>query len=161
MIFGFLKIFRKWQASSTFEALTYASLSTCQSDVRPLVQTRWRPTSFCRVSTGIQTSFHLVIWKMSVHLSLCRKPGLHSSQGISGSISLEAEITGSFSINIPEGKLLLRCFWNVGLPLQSKIGNQLSSPDDMWCMELSSSCFTEIDLPLDLRWVSQWISGFF
>ena len=71
MILGFLTIFKKCQASSTFEALNYASLSTCQRDVRPLVQMRWRPTAFCRVSTGIQTSFHLAIWKTSLHLSLC------------------------------------------------------------------------------------------
>ena len=62
-------------------------------------------------------------------------------------------------IHIPKGKLLLRCLWKDGLPLQSKTGNQLSSPDDMGCPDLSSSCFTEIDVPIDLRWVSQGISG--
>ena len=39
-------------------------------------------------------------------------------------------------------------------------GNQLSSPDDMGFTQLSSSCFTEIDVPLNLRWVSQGISAF-
>ena len=63
-------------------------------------------------------------------------------------------------IHIPKGKLLLRCLCKDGLLLQSKTGNQLSSPDDMGCTELSSSCFTEIDVPLDLRWMSQGISGF-
>ena len=52
------------------------------------------------------------------------------------------------------GKLLLRCFWKDGLPLQSKTGNQLSSSDDMRCPEFSSCCFAEIDVPIDLRWVS-------
>ena len=61
-------------------------------------------------------------------------------------------------IYIPKGKLL-RCLWKDVLPLQSKTGNQLSSPDDMGCPDLSSCCFTEIDVPIDLRWVSQGISG--
>ena len=62
-------------------------------------------------------------------------------------------------IHIPKGQLLLRCLWKDGLPLQAKTGNQLSSPDDMVCPDLSSCCFTEIDVPIDLRWVSQGISG--
>ena len=43
-------------------------------------------------------------------------------------------------ITIAEGTLLLRCLWKVGIPLQSKPGKQLSSRDDLECMELSSSC---------------------
>ena len=62
-------------------------------------------------------------------------------------------------IHIPKEKLLLRCLWKDGLPLQSKTGNELSSPDDMGCPGLSSFCFTEIDVPIDLIWVSQGISG--
>ena len=52
VIFGYLTIFKKCQASSTFEALYSASLSMCQRDVRPIVQMRWRPSAFSRVSTG-------------------------------------------------------------------------------------------------------------
>ena len=62
-------------------------------------------------------------------------------------------------MHIPKGKLLLMCLWKHGLRLQSKTGNKLSSPDDMGCPGLSSCCFTEIDVPIDLRWVSQGISG--
>ena len=58
-----------------------------------------------------------------------------------------------------EGSLLFRCLWKVGLPHQSKPGNQLSSRDNMGGTELSLSCCDEIDVPLDLRWVSQGISG--
>ena len=36
-------------------------------------------------------------------------------------------------IHIPKGKLLLRCLWEDGLPLHSKTGYQLSSPDNMGC----------------------------
>ena len=38
-------------------------------------------------------------------------------------------------------------------------GNQLSSRDDMGCMELSSSSCDETDVPIDLRRVSQGMSG--
>ena len=34
-------------------------------------------------------------------------------------------------VHIPKGKLLLRCLWKDGLPLQSNTVNQLTSPDDM------------------------------
>ena len=53
----------------------------------------------------------------------------------------------------------LASLWKDGLPLHSKTGNQLSSPDNMGCPGFSSCCFTEIDVPIDLRWVSQGISG--
>ena len=38
----------------------------------------------------------------------------------------------------------MRCLWIGGSPLQSKIGNQLSSSDDMACLALSSSCCTAV-----------------
>ena len=49
---------------------------------------------------------------------------------------LRQQTQGPSHILIAEGSLLLRCLWKVGLPLQSKQGNQLSSQEDMWCMEL-------------------------
>ena len=65
LIFGtvilvFLSIFTKSQASSPFEAMNSAHLSMCQKDVRPSVQKSWRTMAFCRVSTGIRSSLHLV-----------------------------------------------------------------------------------------------------
>ena len=76
-----------------------------------------------------------------------------------GPFHLKHKTQGPSHIYIPKGKLLLRCLWKEGLALQSKTGNQLSSPDDMVCPHLSSCCFTEIDVPIDLRCVSQGISG--
>ena len=76
-----------------------------------------------------------------------------------GPFHLKHNTQGPSPIHIPKGKLLLRCLWKDGLPLQAKTGNQLSSPADMVCPGLSSCCFTEIDVPIDLRWVSQGISG--
>ena len=74
-----------------------------------------------------------------------------------GSIPLETENTGSLSRRYCKGKRLLRCLLNVGSPLQSKTGNQISSWDDMGCMVLSSSCCTEINIHIDLRLLSQGI----
>ena len=69
-----------------------------------------------------------------------------------GPFCFKHKTQGPSQIHISKGKLLLRCLWKDGLPLQSKTGNQLSSPDDMGCPDLSSCCFTEIDVPIDLRW---------
>ena len=76
-----------------------------------------------------------------------------------GPFCLKHKTQGPSHIHNPKGKLLLRSLLKDGLPLHSKTGNQLSSPDDMGCPDLSSCCFTEIDVPIDLRWVSQGISG--
>ena len=72
VILAFLTIFKKHQASSTFEALNNATLSMCQRDVRPLVQMSGDLGLSIRSLQGIQTSLHLVIWKMSLGLSLFR-----------------------------------------------------------------------------------------
>ena len=76
-----------------------------------------------------------------------------------GPFCLKHKTQGPSHIHIPKGKLLLRGLWKDGLPLHSKTGNQLSSPDNMGCTCFSSVCFSEIDVPIDLRWVSQGISG--
>ena len=52
MILGFLSIFKKSQASSTYEALNSVCLSKAQMDVRLPVHMRHMPTAFPRVSTG-------------------------------------------------------------------------------------------------------------
>ena len=52
VILGFLSIFKKSQASSSYEALNSVCLSRGQRDVRPPVQMRRTPTAFSRVSTG-------------------------------------------------------------------------------------------------------------
>ena len=68
-----------------------------------------------------------------------------------GPFRLKNKTQGPSHIHNPKGKLLLRCSWKDGLPLQTKTGNQLSSPDDMGCPDLSSCCFTEIDVPYRLE----------
>ena len=161
VILGFLTIFKKSQASSTFEALKCTSLSRCQTDVRPLVQMRWRLRAFCRVSAGdsdIPSTCHMKV--EPAFKPPQGNPAFFRVRASRGPFHLKQKTQGPSHMHIPEGKLLLRCLWKVGLSLQSKAENQLSSPDDMGCTELSSRCFSEIDVPLDLRWVSQGISGF-
>ena len=51
VILRFLTIFKKGQPSSTFATLNSAILSRCQRNMRPLVEMRWRPRAFCKVST--------------------------------------------------------------------------------------------------------------
>ena len=48
---GIPTIFKNCQASS-FEAVNSTWPSSCQRDVRPLFEMRWRHRAFCRVSTG-------------------------------------------------------------------------------------------------------------
>ena len=71
---------------------------------------------------------------------------IRASRGI---FTLKHKTQGPSHIHIPKVKLLLRVFRKDGLPLQSKTGNQLSSPDDMGCPDLSSCGFTEIEVPID------------
>ena len=51
VILGFLSIFKKSQASSSYEALNFVYLSRCQRDVRPPVQMNRTLMSFSMVST--------------------------------------------------------------------------------------------------------------
>ena len=75
------------------------------------------------------------------------------------SIPLEAGSQGPNNIPVAEGILFLRCLFKVDISLQRKPGNQLSSLDYLGCTKLSSSCCDETGVPLDLRRVSQGISG--
>ena len=59
-ILGFLSIFKTSQALAPFEALNSAFFSSCQKAVRPPDKMRPGTRAFSRVSTGIQTSLHLV-----------------------------------------------------------------------------------------------------
>ena len=64
---------------------------------------------------------------------------------------------GPSHIPITERRLLLRCLWKVGTPLESEAGNQLSSRDNLGYTALSSSCCAQLGVPLGQ--CSQGISG--
>ena len=138
VILGFLLIFKNSQASSPFEALNSACLLRCQRDVRP-VQMRLGPRAFSSISTGDPD--------IPSSCEVNDEPAFMPQQGHSAFFRVRAsrcplhkmqQNQGPSHIPLAEGSLLLRCLWKVGLPLQSKVGNQLSSRDNMGCTELSS-----------------------
>ena len=159
VILGFLSIFKKGQESSPYEALNSVCLSRGQRDVRPPVQMRRTPTAFSRVSTGDSD--------MPSSCEMKDEPKFKPQQGnraffwvraYRGPFHLIQKTQGRCQIPTAEGKLLLTCVWKVGSPLQSKTENQFSSWENIGCIELSSSCCTEINIHIDLRLVSQGIS---
>ena len=160
VILGFLSIFNKSQASSPFEPLNSACLLRCQRDVKPPVQMRQGPRAFSRVSIGDSDipSFGQMKDKPAFK-PLQGNPAFFRVRASWCPFHLRQQSQVPSHIPIAEGNILLRCLWKFGLPLQMKPRNHLSSRDDLECMELSSSCCAEIFVPLDLRWVSQGISG--
>ena len=114
VILGFLSIFKKSQASSPFEALNSAFLSRCQVMWAPL--SRWGGDLGLSLGSpqGIQTSLHLVRWKMSLHSSHCRKIrpsfksghlGIYSTWGSKFTVPLPSLFLREGSSSIACGKL--------------------------------------------------------
>ena len=127
VILGLLSIFKKCQASSTFEALNSACLSRYQRVVRPPVQMRRRPRAFSRVSTGdsdIPSSCEMK--DEPAFKPLQGNQAFFRGRTSRGPFHLRQKTEGPSHIPIAEGKLLLSCLWKFGLPLQLKTGNQLS-----------------------------------
>ena len=116
---------------------------------------RRKPRALFRVSKGDSDITSSCEMKDKPELKpLQRNPAFFRVRPSRGPFHLRQKTQGPSYIPIAEGNLLLRFLWKVCLPLQSKTGNQLSSRVDMGCLELSSSCCTETDVPLDLRRVS-------
>ena len=126
----------------------------------PTVHMRWRTRTYSRVSTGnSDTPSYCEMKDEPAFKPLQGNLAFFRVRASRGSFHLRQKTQGPSHISIAEGKFLLSCLWKVGLILQSKTGNRLPFRDDMVCTELSSSCCTEIDVPLDLSRVSQGISG--
>ena len=118
VILLFLSIFKKSQASSPYAAFNYVCLSRGQSDVRPDVQMRRKPTSFSRVSTGNSD--------MPSSCEMKDEPGFKPLQGnptffrvreCRYPLHVRQQIQAPSQIPIDEGRLLLQCLWEGGLPL--------------------------------------------
>ena len=139
MILGFLSIFKKSKASPPFEALNSTFLSRCQRDVRHPVQ-MWRgPRAFSRLSTGdSDTPSSCVLKDEPAFKPLLGNTAFFQVRASRCSFHLRQQTQGPSQILTAEGILLLSCLWKVGLPLQSKPGNPLSSRDDIGCTGLSS-----------------------
>ena len=71
VILGFLTVFQKCQASSTFEAVNSACLSTCQRYLRPHFEKTLRPRAFCRVFPGDSDMLSYCDMNDEHALSLC------------------------------------------------------------------------------------------
>ena len=129
------------------------------NDVIPPVQKRRRPTAFSRVSTGDSDIPSSCDMKHEPKIKpLQGNPAFFYVRVSRGPFYSREETQGPSHITIAEGKLHLRCWWKVGSNRQSKTGNQLSTWDNMGCMELSSRSCTDINIHIDLRHVSQGIS---
>ena len=91
------------QASSNFEELNSACLSSCQSDVRPLIENRWRPRAFCRVFTGDSVILSSCDMNDEPALRLCREiwPSFESGH-------LGVHFTWSWKHRVPLTYILLR-----------------------------------------------------
>ena len=128
--------------------------------MRPPVEMRQKPLAFSRVSTGDSDIPSSCKMKDKPSFKpLQGNPAFFQVRSLQCPLHLRQQTQVPSHIPIAEGRLLLRFLWKVGLPLQLKPGNQLSSQEDMGCTELSSSCCAEIGVPRDLRRVSQGISG--
>ena len=133
VIFAFLTIFRNCQASSTFEELKSAILSSWQSDVRSLIQMRWRPRTFCRVSSGDSDILSFCYIKEDPAIKpLQGNPAFFRVRATLGLFHLKQKTQGPSHTHIPEWKLLFRCLWKVGLPFDSKTGIS-SHIQTIWC----------------------------
>ena len=131
VILVFLSIFNKSQALSPFEALNSPCLSRCQRDMRPPVQMRWEPRAFSRISIGNSDIPSSCAMKDEPAFKpLQANPSVFRVTASLCPFHLRQQIQGPSQIPIIEGSLLLRCLWDVVIPLQSKQGNQLSSLDD-------------------------------
>ena len=119
VILGFLSIFKKSQASLPFEPLHSVCLSRCQRDVMPSVQMRRRSTAFSRVSTGdsdIPSSCEMK--NEPAFKPVEGNPTLFLFRESRYPLHLRQQTQGPSHIPIAEGRLLLRCLWKVGLPVQ-------------------------------------------
>ena len=126
------------------------------TDLRPPVQMRRGTRVFSRVSTeysDIPSSCEMK--DEPAFKPLQAYPTLFLVSESRYPLLLRQQTQGPSHLPIAEGRLLLRCLWKVGLPVQKNPGTQLSSSDDMGCMELSSCSCAEIGVPIDLRRVSQ------
>ena len=119
-------------------------------DVRPPVQMRRGTSDSSRISTqdsDIPSSCQMK--DVPAFKPLQGNPTLVLVRESWYPLHLRQKTQGPSHIPIAEGRLLLRSLVKVGLPVKKNPGNQLPSLDDMGCMELCSSSFVEIGVPIN------------
>ena len=144
-ILGFLSIFKRSEALTHLEALNSTYHSRCQRVVRPPVEMRRGPRSFFMVSTGdSDIPYSCEMKDEPAFKPLQGNPAYFRVRASPFPFHLRQQNQGPSHIPIAERNLLLRCLWKVGIPLESKPGNQLSSRDDWGYMELTTSSCAEL-----------------
>ena len=135
---------------SLFEAWNFACLLRFQRDVWPPFKMRQGHRVFSSVSTGD-----------SDIPSSCEMKDEPAFKPLQGNLAffpvrasrrpfhLRQQTQGPSHKPIAERSLLLRCLWKVGIPLDSKAGNQLSSREDLEYKELPLICCGEMGVPVD------------
>ena len=101
-------------------------------DVRPSVQKRLRTVALSRVSTGdsdIPSSCEMK--DEPAFKALKGKPAFYRVRAFRGPLYLRQKAQSLSHIPISQGRLLLRCLWKSGLPIQAKTGNH-SHPQMIW-----------------------------
>ena len=109
VILGALSIFKKSQASSSFEALNSVCLSRFQGVVRPPLQMKQGPRAFSMVSTGdsdIPSSCEMK--DEPAFKPLHGNPGFFRVRASRCPFHLRQQTQGPSHITIAEGSLLLR-----------------------------------------------------
>ena len=158
VILQFLSIFKKSQASSPLKHWIPCAFRGVKVMWFPL--SRWGGVLWFSLESpqGIQISLHLVTWYTSLNLSHCREIRPYFESGILRYIPLETESTESLSPTYCWVKSQLEVLMENWLTSSVKDRDQLSFWDDMWCMELTSSCCAEMNIHIALRRVFQRIS---
>ena len=159
MILGFLSIFNKSRHRHILKHCTpHAFLvskgceASCPDEAGP--------STFSRVSTGNSEIPSPCEMKAEPAFKPFQgNPAFFRVRASQCAFHLRQQTQGPSHIPITQGSIRFRYFWKVGVTLQSEPGNQLSSQDHMGCTEHSLSCCAEIGVPLDLRCLSQGISG--
>ena len=128
----FLSIFTNTQTLSPFEAMNSVHLSKSQMDVRPSVQKSLRTMAFSRFSTrdsDIASSCEMK--DDNAFKALQGKAAFFSVRASRGPLYLRQKTQSGSLIPISERRLLMRCLWKAGLPIQSETWNH-SHPQTIW-----------------------------
>ena len=150
-ILAFLSIFTWSQAFSPVEACNSAFLLRCQRGVKTPVEKRRGTRALSRFSTGDSDIPSCCERKHQLAFeSLQGNQALPQGRGARCPFHLTQHTQGNSLIPIAERSLLLRCIWKVGIPLESKPGNQFSSRNDLGYTELFLRCCSELSVPLNL-----------
>ena len=142
--------FQEESSLVSFSSLEFHEPLEVSRDVRPPVQMRRGTRISSRISTqdsDIRSSSQMK--DEPAFKSLQGNPTLFLVREFRYPLHLRQKIQGPSHIPIAEGRLILRCFFKVGLPVQYNPGNQLSFSDDMGCMEVSSCSCAEIGVPIN------------